>query len=500
MARSSFFVNLAKSFRWKQATRRKERSLAIEQLEDRRMMTVAIKFDYSFDRTHFCEGHRRAVLEAAGKEIGDRINDNLAAIAPSGRNYWTVRFNDPSTGKATSRNNLSVPKDTIIVYVGARPMSWLGDMSSGASGGGSCAWKDTFQTRDQPGTSTWGGSIAFDSTPAHPWYYGVSASVPKGHLDFYSTVQHELGHLLGVDGDNPHFRNQISQRAFTGTAAKAANGGSTVPMHNNENDHWARSVKSNGRTATMSYEPRAPGVARRFTELDFAALKDIGWEVNAHAVSVEARFDHDLKADHVVWRSAYGNWYPRLSSNGATYKWQYGLPGDIPVNGDFRGNGLSDLAVWRPANGIWYVNGKPPQQFGLPGDVPVPGDYDGDGQDDFAVYRPSNGRWYIKYARGGHYVRHWGRAGDLPQPADFDGDGRVDISVWRPSTGQWFAIQSSTNRSLIRQWGLPDDIPVTNAAAALRRSYLFARSDLRRNVECTARGGERSPVGSGFAT
>ncbi|MBK9214435.1 MAG: PD40 domain-containing protein [Chloracidobacterium sp.] len=135
---------------------------------------------------------------------------------------------------------------------------------------------------------------------------------------------------------------------------------------------------------------------------------------------------------------------------------------------DFDGDGRSDLSVFRPSDGIWYVvesgtNTFRAQQFGANGDRVVPGDYDGDGRTDIAVYRPTDRNWYISRSSDSAVsITTWGLATDRPVPGDYDGDGRTDIAVYRDGT--WYAIQSSNGQSQNHQFGLATDIPIAGSA------------------------------------
>ncbi len=152
-------------------------------------------------------------------------------------------------------------------------------------------------------------------------------------------------------------------------------------------------------------------------------------------------FDGDGKSDVSVFRPSNGAWYLQQSASGFTGA-SFGFGTDKIVPADYDGDGKTDLAVYR--NGTWYLNrsqlGFTGVSFGTAEDFPVPADYDGDGKADIAVFRPSNGSWYLQRSNLGFIGVTFGQAGDKPVAADYDGDGKTDVAVNR--SGTWYIQRS----------------------------------------------------------
>lgn len=106
---------------------------------------------------------------------------------------------------------------------------------------------------------------------------------------------------------------------------------------------------------------------------------------------------------------------------------------DFLINpADYTGDGKADIVVFRagaanPAQVQWWIFNPatnttlPPRTFGIGDpnfvnmDIPVRGDYDGDGTDDICVWRPSTAVFYtIRSSDGAFVVQQWGVGGDSP--------------------------------------------------------------------------------------
>jgi hypothetical protein len=174
-------------------------------------------------------------------------------------------------------------------------------------------------------------------------------------------------------------------------------------------------------------------------------------------------FDRDGKSDVAVFRPSNGVWYV-LNSSGGYNIFQFGQNGDLPVSTDFDGDGKDDAGIYR--GGTWYrlkssTGSYDGIAFGLPTDIPAAADFDGDGKSDIAVFRPSNGVWYILKSSGGVSAVQFGTVGDVPMPGDYDGDGKADINLYRPSNGVWYRLNSGSGSFFAVQFGAPGDKAVS---------------------------------------
>ncbi|MCP4350867.1 MAG: DUF4382 domain-containing protein [Desulfobacterales bacterium] len=210
-------------------------------------------------------------------------------------------------------------------------------------------------------------------------------------------------------------------------------------------------------------------------------------------------YDGDGSDDPVVWVDYFSDtefprFYIKPSSNDCpdgweTHDWlgeigcsrQLGLPkeGDIPLAGDYDGDGATDPAVWRKIGQegfpTFYIRPSKKnvdgqfncpdgwekhewndgigcsKQLGLAGDIPVYGDYDGDDTTDPAVWRKTGlegfPMFFIRPSKGtcpnGWTTYDWNGVGcakqlglpdtsDIPvSSGDYDGDGATDPAVWR---------------------------------------------------------------------
>jgi hypothetical protein len=131
---------------------------------------------------------------------------------------------------------------------------------------------------------------------------------------------------------------------------------------------------------------------------------------------------------------------------------QYGEEGDQAFTGDFAGDGIKKIGVYR--NGTWYIdyngNGKLDDadkiiqaggEFGKDAIVVV-GDWDGDGIDNIGLY--VNGVWHLDTTGDFTFNEQvkFGEIGDVPVVGDFNGSGITELAVYRATQNETSLAQA----------------------------------------------------------
>lgn len=186
-----------------------------------------------------------------------------------------------------------------------------------------------------------------------------------------------------------------------------------------------------------------------------------------------ADFDGDGKTDVSVYRPSDGSWYLSRSTAGFGAIHWGGAPGDTIIPGDYDGDGKADFAISRPSDTPYVtdyyilnsngftVNGY---AHGLTTDIPVTGDFDGDGKNDIVVFRPSTGVWYLWLTTTQTTTAvPFGQTGDIPFTMDNEGTGKANLAVFRPNNNTWYIAKSTgppAQNFTAVQFGLSTDILV----------------------------------------
>jgi hypothetical protein len=125
---------------------------------------------------------------------------------------------------------------------------------------------------------------------------------------------------------------------------------------------------------------------------------------------------------------------------------RFGTRGDQPIAGDFNGDGVSTLGIFKDGRWVMDVNGDGQldpnrdgyAEFGKTGDIAIVGDFNGDGIDEIAVVRgdrvivDSNGNGRLDATDRVFEIQG---EGENVVVGDFDGDGIDEAAYYSTQSG-----------------------------------------------------------------
>jgi hypothetical protein len=168
-----------------------------------------------------------------------------------------------------------------------------------------------------------------------------------------------------------------------------------------------------------------------------------------------------------VFRPSTAQFLLRLTNTAGApdIAYTYGVASDIPIVGDWNGDGIDTPGVYR--SGAFLLRNSNTTgdidiivYLGIAGDLPVVGDWNGDGIDTVGIFR--NGRFFLMNAHSGQPTISFslGATGDLPVAGDWNGDNLDTVGIFR--AGRFVLINTLVTAAPVIQvkLGLAGDKPV----------------------------------------
>lgn len=145
----------------------------------------------------------------------------------------------------------------------------------------------------------------------------------------------------------------------------------------------------------------------------------------------------------------------------------FGTAGDLPVTGDWNGDGTDTVGVWRSGK-VYLRNtkgGGPAEvsfTYGQAGDVPIVGDWNGDGKDSIGTWHDGTVKLRNANSTGGADLTFtYGQTGDVPLVGDWNGNGSDTIGVRRGTTFLLRNSNATGGSSISFSYGIASDTPIT---------------------------------------